>query len=115
MKIMLYNFSFVQHNTTIYLFINVRNLARKDENANEHDKKKKKSKFNIVIQEPAPVQQPQGAEGGAQNLRQGMVVLMDAMRDLLNNIRPAEHPFENPQNEGENNENDEEAQNEEWD
>ena len=34
-----------------------------------------------------------------------MVVLMDAMRDLLNNIRPVEHPFENPQNEGENNNN----------
>ena len=44
-----------------------------------------------------------------------MVVLMDAMRDLLNNIRPAELPFENPQNDGENNENEEEAQNEEWD
>lgn len=43
---------------------------------------------------------------------------MGAMRDLLNNIRPVEHPFENPQNEGDNQNNDEEgddAQDEEWD
>jgi len=39
---MLYNFLFVQHNTTINLFINVRNLARKDVYANEHDKKNNK-------------------------------------------------------------------------
>ncbi|XP_063441257.1 ribosome quality control complex subunit TCF25-like [Mytilus trossulus] len=74
---------------------------------------------NFNLDEPAaPVQPAQGAEGGAQNLRQGMVVLMGAMRDLLNNIRPVEHPFENPQNEGDNQNNDEEgdeAQDDEWD
>ena len=45
-----------------------------------------------------------------------MIVLMDAMRDLLNNIRPPDHPFENPQNDGDNNDNDgEDDDNEEWD
>ncbi len=38
-----------------------------------------------------------GAEGG-QNLRQGMVQLMDAMRELLNNIRPVAPPVENEGN-----------------
>lgn len=74
--------------------------------------------FDILQEPAAPVQPAQGAEGGAQNLRQGMVVLMGAMRDLLNNIRPVEHPFENPQNEGDNQNNDEEGdedQDEEWD
>lgn len=67
-------------------------------------------KFWIILfsQEPAP--EP-GAAGGADGnqLRQGVGALMDAMRDLLNNIRMVEPPRDN---EGENNE---EEQLEEWD
>ena len=55
--------------------------------------------------------QAQGAAGGERGeLQQGIGALMDAMRDLLNNIRPVEPPVEgqeNPDNEG--------APDEEWD
>ncbi|XP_064610645.1 ribosome quality control complex subunit TCF25-like [Liolophura sinensis] len=46
-------------------------------------------------------QEPEGAAGGEQgnNLRQGVGALMDAMRDLLNNIRPVDPPVENHQGE----------------
>lgn len=46
-----------------------------------------------------------GAAGGA-NLRQGVVALMDVMRDLLHNIRFMPPPVENAQNEGEDQQDD---------
>lgn len=47
------------------------------------------------------IEEPAGAAGpaGQNDLRQGIGVLMDAMRDLLNNIRPMEVPVDNPENE----------------
>lgn len=42
--------------------------------------------------------EPEGAAAGGDqgnNLRQGVGALMDAMRDLLNNIRPVDPPVEN--------------------
>ncbi|XP_045193322.2 transcription factor 25-like [Mercenaria mercenaria] len=63
---------------------------------------------NFNPNEPAP---EQGAAGGVEGnqLRQGVGALMDAMRDLLNNIRMAEPPIENQE------ENEEERDLEEWD
>ena len=57
-----------------------------------------------------------GAEGRANNeLRQGVGALMDAMRDLLNNIRMAPPPVENGQDqEGEGGQEDREEL-DEWD
>ncbi|KAL3859671.1 hypothetical protein ACJMK2_009879 [Sinanodonta woodiana] len=48
----------------------------------------------------APAPEEEGAAGG-QRLRQGVGALMDAMRDLLNNIRPIDPPVENQHGEGE--------------
>ncbi|KAK3597518.1 hypothetical protein CHS0354_018110 [Potamilus streckersoni] len=47
-----------------------------------------------------PVLEAEGAVGG-QRLRQGVGALMDAMRDLLNNIRPIDPPVENQHGEEE--------------
>lgn len=61
-----------------------------------------------MVQEPVPQNveaddaAAQGAVGGT-NMRQGVVALMDVMRDLLNNIRFIPPPAENPQNDNENN------------
>ena len=69
--------------------------------------------LHFLCQDPAP-EPPVGAAGGDGNpgnqLRQGVGALMDAMRDLLTNIRMEEPPIENPQ--GENNP---EREPEEWD
>ena len=53
-------------------------------------------RVGLLLQEL--VEEPlQGAVGGAdaENLQQGVGALMNAMRDLLNNIRPVEPPVEN--------------------
>ncbi|KAJ8302412.1 hypothetical protein KUTeg_018808 [Tegillarca granosa] len=72
---------------------------------------------NFDIDEPAG-----GAEGavggdqGGNNLRQGIDHLMDAMRDLLQNIRPVEPPVENQNGDEENVEHpDEDEFIDEWD
>ncbi|XP_060074538.1 ribosome quality control complex subunit TCF25-like [Ylistrum balloti] len=66
---------------------------------------------NFNIDEPAAAAGATGQNGN--ELRQGIGVLMDAMRDLLNNIRPMEVPVDNP---GENPENEDiEFEPEEWD
>lgn len=64
----------------------------------------------LTCQEPAP---EQGAAGGAEGnqLRQGVGALMEAMRDLLQNIRMAEPHLENQ----DNGEEEEERPLEEWD
>lgn len=64
--------------------------------------------WHLYPQEPAG----EGAVGGqdGNNLRQGVGALMDAMRDLLNNIRPMDPPVEN-----QNGEEEEEEDPEEWD
>ncbi|XP_067652237.1 ribosome quality control complex subunit TCF25-like isoform X2 [Haliotis asinina] len=61
--------------------------------------------YNPNDPDPAPAAAPaaEGAAGGdnpeGNNLRRGIGVLMDAMRDLLNNIQPVEPPVENRQDE----------------
>ena len=61
-----------------------------------------------MLEERAPAAAPpEGANAGAAaNLQQGIGALMDAMRDLLNNIEFAPPPVENNHNEGDNNNND---------
>lgn len=63
---------------------------------------------NFNPNEPAP--ENEGAVGGREGnqLRQGVGALMDAMRDLLNNIQMAPHPVEGEQEDQEENQ-------EEWD
>ena len=55
-----------------------------------------------------------GAAGGGQDLQQGIGALMDAMRDLLNNIRPVPPPREGEEDQDEAEEG-EYAADEEWD
>lgn len=59
-----------------------------------------------------PPARNEGAVGGEEgnNLRQGVNVLMEAMRDLLANIRPVDPPVENQGGEDE-----EEREEGEWD
>ncbi len=58
---------------------------------------------------------PAGAAGGQppNDLRQGVGLLMDAMRDLLNNIQPVPPPVEGDGNN--NQDNGEDLPQEEWD
>lgn len=68
---------------------------------------------NYNPNDPAPEGGAAAAAGGeGHQLRQGVGALMEAMRDLLNNIRMVEHPIENGAADGER---EPEREPEEWD
>ena len=77
--------------------------------------------YVVALQELADDDPPGGAAGGARaNLQEGIGAVMDAMRDLLQNIRPVAPPVEGDEQQ-DNNEGDgvdraaDGEQREEWD
>ena len=79
--------------------------------------------YLVVLQELAEDEPAAGAAGGARaNLQEGIGAVMDAMRDLLQNIRPVAPPVEGGEQQdndgnGANNDGDgaEDELREEWD
>ena len=66
--------------------------------------------YFLTFQDPPARNEGAVGEEDGNNLRQGVNVLMEAMRDLLANIRPMDPPLENQGGNA-----DEERDEEEWD